>query len=209
MTSSRLLTKTSMLCMTAASLVTLSGCQHIMKAPTAPVVKMPTSAAQPPKPVLQFTVMGKIGVKTPKQNGSAFYAWTQVDNRFAIDLTGALGIGQTHIEGIPGQVTLRSARTGLLTATTPEELLQQATGWQAPISYLPYWIQAKSAQVNNTAKFDSLKRLSQLNEGGWQVQFNYLDTQPLPQKLIMSQVVAGGENRVILTVQNRGDAVQP
>lgn len=186
----------------------LAGCQTTVKAP---VLKQPLPSQQ--AITTQFTLSGKIGVRTPQQNGSAFYAWTQVNDHFAIELTGALGIGQTRIEGIPGQVSLTSAKTGTLQASTPEELLLEATGWQAPISYLVSWVQGKPASTGAQATYDAQKRLSQLNEGGWQVQFSYADNnalaQALPQKLVMIQPLTQGENRVTLTIQSRNDSVQP
>lgn len=185
------------------SLIALAGCQPILKAPKVPGTRMGTYS-YPSQ--IQFSVTGKIGVRTPSQTGSAFYAWTQVDKHFAIDLTGALGIGQTHIEGLPGKVTLRSARTGLINASSPEELLQHATGWQAPISYLAYWIQGRPANADSIGQFDNNHRLTQLSEGGWQVIFTYKNAETLPSKLNMSQPTGNGENRVTLTVQSRGNA---
>lgn len=199
-----------------ACLIVLTGCQHTLKAPTLPpVIASPTlsGGSQSPtvdtaKNAIDFSISGKIGVRTPKQNGSAFYAWTQVNERFAIDLTGAMGIGQTHIEGVPGQVTLNSSKTGLLSAETPEELLQQATGWQAPISYLVHWVNAQPVENSAVAEYDPQKRLMKLQEGGWTVIFSYLAEATLPNKLIMTQSLEQGENRVTLTIQSRGDAAQ-
>lgn len=189
-----------------ASCITLglSGCQKTLKAPT---LSTPLPSQEMVK--TQFSIAGKIGVRTPQQNGSAFYAWTQVNNYFAIDLTGALGIGQTRIEGIPGKVTLTSAKTGTLQAASPEELLQQATGWQAPISYLVLWVQGKPASGSAQAQYDEQQRLKTLTEGGWQVQLSYDNADPLPQKLVMIQTLPQGENRVTLTIQSREDAAQP
>lgn len=199
-----------------------SGCQHTLKAPSLPPVtvtpeqpqaQQPDSTIESPQlesPTknIDFSVTGKIGVRTPKQNGSAFYAWTQVNDRFAIDLTGAMGIGQTHIEGVPGQVTLNSSKTGLLSADTPEELLQQATGWQAPISYLVHWINAQPVESTAQTDFDPQKRLIKLQEGGWNVILNYNAAESLPNKLIMTQALEQGENRVTLTIQSRSEAVK-
>lgn len=182
----------------------LSGCQKTLKAPT---LSTPLPSQEMVK--TQFSIAGKIGVRTPQQNGSAFYAWTQVNNYFAIDLTGALGIGQTRIEGIPGKVTLTSAKTGTLQAASPEELLQQATGWQAPISYLVSWVQGKPASGSAQAQYDEQQRLKTLTEGGWQVQLSYDNADRLPQKLVMVQTLSQGENRVTLTIQSREDAAQP
>lgn len=181
----------------------LVGCQHTVKAPV-----LGTPIPEQQQVTLQFSIGGKIGVRTPQQNGSAFYAWTQVNDHFAIDLTGALGIGQTRIEGIPGQVTLTSAKTGTLQANTPEELLEQATGWQAPISHLVSWIQGKAATSNAKVQRDTQQRPSQLSEDGWNVQFSYLDDNTLPQKLLMTQALDTGENKVTLTIQTRADAAQ-
>ncbi len=208
--------------------ISLAGCQHTLKAPVLTVPVSPssadsgnTAASQPainnPTAIknIQFSVTGKIGVRTPKQNGSAFYAWTQVNDRFAIELTGALGIGQTYIEGIPGQVSLTSSKTGLIQAETPEELLQRATGWQAPISYLAHWIEAQPAEADAQPQYDEQKRLAILDEGGWHVQFSYNELEKLPQKLVMTQSLEdesngskAGENRVTLTVQSRTDAAR-
>lgn len=200
----------------SACLIVLSGCQHTLKAPTLPpVTASPTLPSESQstttdtvKNAIDFSISGKIGVRTPKQNGSAFYAWTQVNERFAIDLTGAMGIGQTHIEGVPGQVTLNSSKTGLLSAETPEELLQQATGWQAPISYLVYWVNAQPVENSSIAEYDPQKRLMKLQEGGWTVLFSYLGEETLPNKLIMTQSLEQGENRVTLTIQSRSDAAK-
>ena len=198
-------------------MISLSGCQTL-RVPTLPSIP-PTSMTSPvastnieantAHPVTtHFSITGKIGVKTQKQSGSAFYAWAQDGDRFAIDLTGALGIGQTHIEGIPGKVSLNSAKTGLLEAETPEELLTRATGWLAPISYLPSWIEGRPAEPNSSSTRDAQNRLATLNEGGWDVIFSYDDqpTSKTPVRLVMNQLSstdATQSNRVILTIQHQ------
>ena len=194
-------------------LITLTACQTLRPPtlPTLPPTELPTTpsttTAVTPPPI-HFRITGKIGVRTAKQTGSAFYAWSQDGERFAIDLTGALGIGQTHIEGVPEHVTLQSAKTGLIEATTPEELLQRATGWQAPISYLPYWIDGQTASTDSIATRDTQNRLQTLNEGGWDVVFNY-DDQPqmkYPNRLVMNQIADPTDptthNKVTLTIQH-------
>ena len=151
-----------------------------------------------------FDLQGKIGVRTPKQSGSAFFTWVQQQDQFDIELTGILGVGKTQIEGKPGQVTLNSAKTGLITAATPEELLEKATGWQAPIMHLAYWVQAKPATQNAQASKDEQNRLKQLIEDGWTVDFSYNDKQILPNKLLLKQALADDkENRITMVIQNR------
>lgn len=195
----------------------LTACQSLRppKLPNIPTstIATPTNSTVNKTQPIHFNITGKIGVRTTKQSGSAFYAWSQDGGRFAIDLTGALGIGQTHIEGIPNHVSLQSAKTGYIEASTPEELLQRATGWQAPISYLPYWIDGQSASTESTATHDTQNRLETLNEGGWDVTFNYDDQSQTkyPNRLIMNQVADPADvnthNKVILTIQRDTNSI--
>lgn len=191
-------------------LSSLTGCQQWVK-PAAPHLPTSTGISTPIAIPTQFQLTGKIGVRTPQQSGSAFYAWAQEDQRFAIELSGALGIGQTRIEGGNGKFSLENSNTGQLEADSPEALLQQTTGWQAPISQLPRWIMGRALSADSPATYDSQTRLATLTEQGWQVRFDYLDAaQPQrPSRLIMTQPLfdqtgqAAGENRVTLTIQTR------
>jgi outer membrane lipoprotein LolB len=196
----------------------LTACQSLRppKLPSIPTTTIPTAPTDSNANVTQpihFSITGKIGVRTPKQSGSAFYAWSQDGKRFAIDLTGALGIGQTHIEGIPNHVSLQSAKTGYIEASTPEELLQRATGWQAPISYLPHWINGQPVDTTSQVTRDLQHRLVTLNEGGWDVAFNYDEqaNSQYPNRLVMNQIAdqqsnsLAQNNRVILTIQRETD----
>ena len=131
---------------------------------TAPT--MPALASQ------QFTINGKIGITTPKQAGSAFYIWTQQGQNFAIELAGAMNAGQTKIS-YNGQSASLTNEKGTLNAATPEELLQRATGWQAPISQLPYWIQGQPAPSDTNDKTDSASRLVTAQNGDWTAAFSY------------------------------------
>ena len=139
-----------------------------------------------------------------QERAAAVTRWVQQQEEFDIELTGILGVGKTQIEGKPGQVTLNSAKTGLITAATPEELLEKATGWQAPIMHLAYWVQAKPATQNAQANKDEQNRLKQLIEDGWTVDFSYNDKQILPNKLLLKQALADDkENRITMVIQNR------
>lgn len=182
----------------------LWGCQQ--HRPVPPVLSpLPTTPASITPPMPQsFQLTGKIGVRTPQQSGSAFYAWGQQGQRFSIDLSGALGIGQTTIESNGTRFVLQNANTGRLEADQPEILLEQATGWRAPISLLPTWIMGLPDQASSPATYDTQQRLLTLTEQGWSVRFDYADDQALrPSKLVMIQTVDGGENRVTLTIQTR------
>ncbi|NNH87940.1 lipoprotein insertase outer membrane protein LolB [Acinetobacter terrae] len=181
----------------ATSTLVLTGCQQYTQ-PQAP------SVSQIPEAANNFNLQGKIGVKTPGQSGSAFFTWVQQQNEFDIELSGILGVGKTQISGTPGQVTLNSAKTGLIQAETPEELLERATGWQAPITHLVDWVQAKPATTQAKISKDENNRPIQFLEDGWTVDLSYNAQAQLPNKLILKQTLESGqENRITMVIQNR------
>ena len=180
-----------------ASSVFLTGCQQF----TPPLGSAPTQMVEANN---QFNLQGKIGVRTPQQSGSAFFRWIQDQQEFDIELSGMLGIGKTQISGKPGQVTLNSSNTGLVTANTPEELLEQATGWKAPITNLISWIQARPATSTAKIQKDENNRPIQFIEDDWTVDLTYDDQATLPNKLILKQALESGqENRITMIIQNR------
>ena len=189
----------------ALGLVTLSGCQSLQKTPNAAPTPVIASTIPAPAPVTtpsdtaphaantadavstpptaQFTINGKIGVTTPKQAGSAFYVWSQQGQNFAINLAGALNAGETNISYNGQSATLTNDK-GTINAATPEALLLQATGWQAPISQLSYWIQGQSAPSDSHSQQDPQSRLISAQNGDWQAQFSYANTTTtLPSRL--------------------------
>ena len=174
----------------------ITGCQ--------PFVQPPAHVSQQVEAENQFNLQGKIGVRTPHQSGSAFFTWVQQQQQFDIELSGILGVGKTQISGQPGQVTLNSAKTGLIYAESPEELLERATGWQAPITHLIDWVQARPATVDAQIQKDSQQRPTQFIEDDWTVDLSYNDNAPLPNRLILKQALESGqENRITMLIQNR------
>ena len=185
-----------------SSTLFLSGCQHYQN-PSVNPAQIPQQPASDDNSN-NFDLQGKIGVRTPQQSGSAFFTWVQQQDHFEIDLSGALGIGKTHIEGQPGEVNLTSSKTGTITAATPEELLKQATGWQAPITHLIQWVQAKPATQSAKIQYDAEQRPTQFIEDGWEANLSYNDQLKLPNKLILKQLLENGqENRITMVIQNR------
>lgn len=176
----------------------LTGCQSLKTPTIQSGMPLPTPTSSDSR---QFTISGKIGVYTPQQKGSAFYAWTQRGDYFAINLSGALGLGQTTIEGKPGDVTLTSSKTDTIQAATAEELLLKATGWQAPISHLVYWINGNSSDSNAHISRDDQHRIISISEDGWQAQLSYEGQATVPNRLNISD--DSNQNRVTLVIQNR------
>lgn len=192
--------------MTAALVIT-SGCQSLK---TASTTNQPTTTVQgqnavQPQKLESFNITGKIGVTVPAkdntgaQGGSAFYAWGQENDRFAIELIGALGIGKTNIEYNGQTATLVSEKTGTLTADDPETLLMKATGWQAPISQMPYWISGRPAPSDSAPQLDARNRLVSSVNGDWRASFTYNGADKLPNKITAVQPQG---NKVVMTINH-------
>ncbi len=182
-----------------AALLAISGCQSL---PKNQAVTTPTTIAT--EKLSDFNINGKIGVTMPAdtgtQGGSAFYAWGQQNERFAIELIGALGIGKTNIEYDGQTATLVSEKTGTLTADDPETLLQQATGWQAPISQMPYWISGRAAPSDSAPQLDAQNRLISSANGDWSASFNYKGNDKLPNKITAIQPAG---HKVVMTINHQ------
>ncbi|WP_314885187.1 lipoprotein insertase outer membrane protein LolB [Psychrobacter immobilis] len=189
------------------ALVITSGCQSLKtaNATNQPSTTLQGQNAEPPQKLENFNITGKIGVTMPAndttgtQGGSAFYAWGQQNDRFAIELIGALGIGKTNIEYNGQTATLVSEKTGTLTADDPETLLKKATGWQAPISQMPYWISGRPAPSDSTPQLDDQNRLISSVNGEWSASFTYKGSDKLPNKI--SAVLPQG-NKVVMTINH-------
>ncbi|MGP4787854.1 lipoprotein insertase outer membrane protein LolB [Psychrobacter sp. 1Y11] len=201
------LKKPALLATVVSAVLLSAGCQSIPSS-QASATTTPTLQAQK---LESFTINGKIGVTMPSapsstadsnagtQGGSAFYTWGQEDNRFAIELMGALGIGKTNIEYDGQTATLVSEKTGSLSAEDPEALLQKATGWQAPISQMPYWISGRSAPSDTAPQMDNQNRLVSSVNGNWSAKFAYDGNEKLPNKIIATQPQG---QKVVMTINH-------
>lgn len=149
----------------------LSGCQTLPK--TTPITTTNTQSIKMP---IAFNISGKISITSTSPNGNqsatAFYSWAQQGDRFAIELTGALGIGTTAIS-FDGQTAKLDGNQGSLVADSPESLLLKATGWQAPISQLPYWIIGHTAPSDIDQQYDQQGKLIRAVNGDWTANFDY------------------------------------
>lgn len=176
--------------------VLLSACQSVPPSPNTHL-----SADVLPTETISFGITGKIGVsgqdvEGKKQAGSAFYSWGQQDDRFTIELTGALGLGLTTISYDGRVAKLSSERTGDVVADTPEALLARATGWQAPISQLPYWIMGRVAPDDRDSVFDE-GRLSVSTNSDWTANFGYAKNDSRPNRLTINHIDG---HKVVMTI---------
>jgi outer membrane lipoprotein LolB len=131
-----------------------------------------------------------IAIRAHSDANSASLHWQQNKQHYSISLFGPLGTNSFVLTGEPGKVTLQNPKGQKFSASTPELLLAEQTGWQLPVSYLQYWI--RGLPVPNLAaekQFDTYHHLTELMQQGWKVQFlRYTSTNQvdLPSKIFIN-----------------------
>lgn len=168
--------------------VLLSACTQVPSTSQANnQAKAPTASAW-----RSWQANGIVGFRDPKQASSAHFQWQQHDARqFDLRLQGALGIGALAIHATNQGVSARTAQGKTLTASTPEALVAQQTGWRLPVSYLYYWLRALPVPgVTIAGQTNANGHLTQLRQAGWTVVYQSYSQQGaalLPQRLVLTQ----------------------
>lgn len=157
----------------------------------------------------KFNINGKLGVIYTNKYGdteraSAYYAWSQLENQYDIQISGIFGIGQTHIYGNHEQANLTNSE-GNYVADSPEELLYKTVRWIAPISELPNWILAKPSKNSSQNSYDDQNRLSSsvtqsITGKQWLIKLYYKDTKKKPYKLKIQELDKEHPTKITLTI---------
>ena len=119
-----------------------------------------------------WQISGKVGIRAPKESGSATLFWLQRQDYYDIRLSGPLGRGAARLTGRPGNVRLEVANQGRYEAPTPEALLGEQLGWSLPVSHLVWWVRglpAPGSKSRVTLNGDS--RLANLEQDGWKIEY--------------------------------------
>ena len=173
-------------------LISLTACTTITPRPSAQFVNTQTNAVLQTQQnqislISNWTIHGRIAVQMAQRGGSASVYWKQQGQSYLMELFGPLGAGAVYLNGAPGQIVLTTSKGQQLQAATPEKLLQQALGWNLPITNLHYWIRGIPAPgFTLTRSFNNQGQLSQLQQDGWQINYlTYLNTNnlSLPQNI--------------------------
>ena len=189
----------------AVCLLTLAACsaQKPQPAqPTEPVVQQPSSAAA----LQRWEAKGKLGVRSPKENGSANLIWQQANAaNYRIHLSGPLGAGATSISGSPGGVSLQRGDEPAVFASNPAQLTEQIMGWPLPVSEMFYWVRGLAAPgAVSGQKKNSQGLLQSLQQAGWTLNFSgYQSVGPykLPGKIKANTNNAAGPVSVTVVIK--------
>ncbi|USD20620.1 lipoprotein insertase outer membrane protein LolB [Microbulbifer variabilis] len=163
----------------------------------------PTSVAQ----LKQWTIKGKLGVRSPADNGSANLTWQQSGpQNFRIHLSGPLGAGTTIISGSAGGVSLVRGNEAPVVARDAAQLTQQTLGWPLPAREMFYWVRGLPAPGPRGAeKHNGQGELQSLQQSGWSLRFSdYRQNGPylLPTRIKAQTNGAAGPVQVTLVIKD-------
>ena len=119
-----------------------------------------------------WQINGKIGIRAPRDSGSATLFWLQRQDYYDIRLSGPLGGGAARLTGRPGDILLEVANRGRYQAESPEALLREQLRLELPVSNLLWWIRGLPApESKSRITLDGASHLARLEQDGWQVEY--------------------------------------
>lgn len=134
-----------------------------------------------------WQISGKIGIRAPRDSGSATLFWLQRQDYYDIRLSGPLGGGAARLTGRPGDILLEVANRGRYQAESPEALLREQLRLELPVSNLLWWIRGLPAPDSRSRlTLDGDSHLARLEQDGWQVEYQRYTQQngyALPERL--------------------------
>ncbi|MBB3059333.1 lipoprotein insertase outer membrane protein LolB [Microbulbifer rhizosphaerae] len=172
-----------------------------------PQPRPPIAAESPAAQLQHWTINGKLGVRSPGENGSANLQWWQrTAQNYRIHLSGPLGAGTTVITGTPAGVTLQKGGEVPLQAATPAELTAEILGWPLPVAEMYYWVRgmaAPDAPVEGQQK-GGQGQLQSLQQAGWNLNFSgyqNVGAYVLPTRIVAETRQAAGPVKVTLVIK--------
>jgi outer membrane lipoprotein LolB len=160
----------------------------------------------------RWTMQGRVALSNGRQGGSGRIEWQQDRNVYSVSLSAPITRQSWRLSGDGRSARLEGLEGGTRQGTDAQVLLRDATGWVIPVSALAAWVRGIAAPELPPAEaaFDVQGRLTELQQGGWTI--DYSDWQPqsglgveLPHRLNASQ----GDARVRLVIDAWQDGAGP
>jgi len=132
-------------------------------------------------PLSKWRMRGKIGLRSPQQNGSGFIDWQQDGEQFRLQVSGPLGQGSTVIAGNKHELSIQGEEI----IDNPQAQAEQALGWPLPQQQMPYWVRGLAAPNTGSQSEWSEGLLQKLQQGGWDIEYLRYSRHriPLPEKI--------------------------
>lgn len=117
-----------------------------------------------------FLAEGKLALRTPEQAESAGFRWHQQGSQTRIELSGPMGVNATTLRSDGRELEVLQGDQRSHWDISDPALPVLESGWQLPLSALPYWLRgipAPQFDVDELAL--ESERLSLLRQAGWEV----------------------------------------
>ena len=132
-----------------------------------------TKPATSPLSLSEWSIRGKLAIKTPNESVIGYLSWNQDSQDYHIIISGPLGQGTTKIKGSARYVTLSNSQIGTVSAANPDLLIAQQLGWKFPITNIAHWIKGQpSPQSPSTQSLSSNGDIEELQQDDWMVTFS-------------------------------------
>lgn len=160
-------------------LLLVGGCSTL-RAPSLPTTTNPQTQQvlqqqlQQLAQLKQWQAKGKLKITVDGEPNSAAFNWQQFNQNYSINFFGPFGYGSSWLRRTSKGITLESPEHPTQSATSPEQLLQETVGWQAPISELQFWLKGQPSPHaildEITANTDGAVTL--LRQQGWTIELS-------------------------------------
>lgn len=140
--------------------------------------------------VQSWKIKGRLAVKNAKESGTLTLLWNQVLSRYELRLIAPLGQGTYLLTGSVNSVKMQGPKDMLLTAATPEKLLEEGLGWKVHLDGLKYWIRGipEPGITYSELILDEEGRLSNMQQSDFNIQVSRYTEQngiSLPEKIFI------------------------
>ena len=151
-------------------------------------------------PVIDWQLVGRLGVSDGRDSGSGSLTWTQRGDRYQFELHAPVTGKTWLLSGDATHARLQGLREEMLEGNNAASLLQRELGWRVPVAELAWWARGMRApgEAQLSLRGDGLP--ARIVQAGWQVDFLDYDesVQPaLPRKLFAES----GNYKVRLAIQ--------
>lgn len=132
----------------------------------------PVAVLRPAQQDAPFAFNGRVAVKQGDAHDSAGMRWVHSAAEDEILLLAPLGQTVARIHRDLNGVTLDTSGKHY-TAQDMETLMQQALGWQLPLSGLRYWVTALPApNIESSLERDANGHVETLRQQGWEISYS-------------------------------------
>lgn len=116
--------------------------------------------------------------------------WQQNDKHYELNIFSPLNLVHFYVKGNERKATLWKSQKEKYSSYSPEQLLLDQIGWDAPISSLGHWVKNTPSPniAINKIKFDHYDHIIMLEQNGWVIEyFNFVsqDGFDFPTKIIL------------------------